>query len=197
VSEQFLDDLMKAKRTLLMADVTATARPVLIVLCGLPGSGKSFLSERLGQALPAVVVESDRVRKAVHDVPIYTGAESAYVHRLCHAMIANLLESGFRVVFDATNLFERQREVLYHLADRCQAGLLVVRVVAPAGVARQRLLKRGASAAAVSDADWEVYCRMVRMSQPIARPHLRVDTSKHMASEVNRVVRAVARLGKF
>jgi hypothetical protein len=35
------------------------------------------------------------------------------------------------------------------------------------------------------------------MSQPIARPHLTVDTSNDMASEVNRVVRTVARLGEF
>jgi predicted kinase len=58
------------------------------------------------------------VRKDAHDAPIYTGAESTYVHHHCHAMIGNLLESGFRVVFDATDLFRRQREVLHRPADR-------------------------------------------------------------------------------
>ncbi len=42
-----------------------TAWPVLIMLCGLPATGKSYLARRLVERVPFVIVETDFVRKAL------------------------------------------------------------------------------------------------------------------------------------
>jgi predicted kinase len=181
----------KVEAVLLPPDMETTAYPVLIMMSGLPGSGKSYLSQRLAQQLPAVVVESDRVRKVLFPQPTYSGQESTIVHCTCQEVIRRLLRKGVRVVFDATNLVEFQREILYNLADRSSARLLVVRTVAPEQVVQERLERRKDSADGASDADWRVYRRMSKREQEIRRTHLCIDTSHDIDDAVWKVMRAV------
>jgi hypothetical protein len=183
----------KVEAVLLPPDMETTAYPVLIMMSGLPGSGKSYLSQRLAQQLPAVVVESDRVRKVLFPQPTYSGQESTVVHRTCQEVMRRLLRKGVRVVFDATNLVEFQREILYNLADRSSARLLVVRTVAPEQVVQERLERRKDSIEGASDADWRVYRRMSKREQKIRRTHLCIDTSHDIDDAVRKVMRAVRR----
>jgi predicted kinase len=188
-----LPESLAQVRKLLPLDMETTAYPVLIMLSGLPGSGKSYLSDRLAEQLSAVVIESDRVRKALFSKPTYSAEESARVHRTCQQTMRWLLREGVRVIFDATNLVEFQRETLYSLAERSGAGLLIVRVTAPEEVVRQRLTQRAARADSTSDADWKVYRRMSDREQRIGQPHLCIDTSQDIDDAVRKIVRAVRR----
>ena len=182
-----------AEAVLVPADMETTAYPVLILMSGLPGSGKSYLSEQICAQLPCVIIESDRVRKALFREPTYAAEESAWVHRTCQVLMRRLLELGVRVIYDATNLLEFQREILYGLAERCGAQLIIVRTVAPEAVIRKRLEQRRSEGDRTSDADWQVYRRMAQSEQRILRPHLCVDTSQDIQEAVCRIVRAAGR----
>lgn len=190
-------DLAKAaaqlEAELLPADIATTAYPVLILMSGLPGSGKSYLSERVAAQLPAVIIESDRVRKILFPKPTYTAEESALVHRTCQELVRHLLKAGVRVIFDATNLVEFQREVLYNIAARSNADLLIVRTVAPEPVIRERLQQRKARGDSLSDADWQVYRRMSQSEQKIRRAHLCIDTSQDIDEAVRKIVKLAHR----
>ena len=54
-----------AAKSTLTIPPPALGQPVLVVLCGLPGTGKTTLARRLADALPAVIIESDRVRQPI------------------------------------------------------------------------------------------------------------------------------------
>ncbi len=183
----------KVEALLLPPDMETTAYPVLIMMSGLPGSGKSYLGQRLAEQLPAVIIESDRVRKALFLEPVYSAQESTIVHRTCHEVLRRLLRRGIRVIFDATNLVEFQRELLYSLAEHSGAHLLIVRTVAPEHVIRERLEQRKVAGEGASDADWRIYHRMSKSEQKIRRTHLCIDTSRDMDEAVQKVVRAVRR----
>jgi len=186
--------IARVEDELLPADMETTAYPVLILMSGLPGSGKSYLSERIVQQLPAVIVESDRVRKVLFPHPTYEAEESATVHRACHELTGRLLRKGVRVILDATNLVEFQREWLYSLAERSGARLLVVHTVAPEEVIRQRLERRKTNGDSTSDADWQVYLRMSKREQGIDRTHLCIDTSQDISQAVHKIVKAASRV---
>jgi predicted kinase len=154
-------------------------RPLLVLLVGAPGTGKSRLARRLAAALNAQIVESDRVRKQLFAEPRYTGGEHAAVYGWCHTVLRSALVVGRPVVFDATNLEERARRRVYEIAESCNARLLVVWATAPAGVVQERMLRRREvrDADDLSDADWGVYLALRRRAEPIRRPHVVVNTS--------------------
>jgi predicted kinase len=171
-----------------------TADPVLVMLCGLPGTGKSHLARGLAGVLPFAIVESDQVRKILFPECNYSGEESRWVHRTCHALMAKLLRKGVRVIYDATNLHERHRELVYRLADGEGVKLIIVKAVAPEGVAYDRLQGRhegDADEGEVSEADWEVYRRMGRNVEPIARNHIVVDTSQDLSPAITKLLRLI------
>ncbi|HEM62386.1 MAG TPA: ATP-binding protein, partial [Chloroflexi bacterium] len=154
-----------------------TVDPVLVMLTGLPGTGKSHLARCLAEVIPFCIVESDQVRKALFPNAEYSGEESHWVHLTCHAVMEKLLKKGVRVIYDATNLHERHREQVYRLADDLGVKLIVVKVTAPEAVASARLQGRQENNDEdVSDADWRVYRRMARDVDPIRRNFVVVDT---------------------
>ncbi|MBI5650830.1 MAG: ATP-binding protein [Chloroflexi bacterium] len=140
LSSDFADAVARVRADLICPAETLVA-PVLIVISGLPGTGKSYLARRLAERLPSVIVQSDFVRKIILTRPTYARVENFYVHRVAHAVIEQLLRAGYRVISDATNLAEWHREKLYRIAERTGARVVIVRTVAPEEIVRARLEK--------------------------------------------------------
>ncbi len=170
-----------------------TASPVLVVVSGLPGTGKSYLAHRIAERMPSVIVESDMVRRTLFPVPSYSGLESMWVHRVAHAIIASLLATGHRVIYDATNLVEWHRQKVYYIAEQQGAKLVIVRTVAPEDIVRIRLQRRRESPDPddLSDAGWEVYEHLKKRAEPIRRSHLVVHTDGDLSSALSKIVRAM------
>ncbi|MBL7166850.1 MAG: AAA family ATPase [Dehalococcoidales bacterium] len=167
------------------------AEPVLIVVSGLPGTGKSFFSRRLAERVPLLVLESDALRKALFSLPSHSAGESSQLFRAVHLLIEELLKDGISLVLDATNLSERFRERLYSIADRTNARLVMVLVEAPPEVVRQRLEDRAGDPEDNSDADWSVYCQMRPSVERISRNHYVIDTSRDTEPVIDKVVREI------
>lgn len=171
------------------------ANPALIVVSGLPGTGKSHFCRRLAERLDLVILESDSLRRRLFHVPSHAREESARLFHACHALVEELLRRGMSVALDATNLEEHNRERLYHIADQAGARLVIVRMEAPPEVVRQRLDRRSQrqDRQDQSDADWGVYARMKPTVEKIGRNHFAVDSSRDIDPVVDKIVRLVNR----
>jgi predicted kinase len=169
-------------------------RPVLVLMCGLPGTGKSTTTQEIVSRVPMVVIRTDEVRKLLFHPPEYSFAESKQVYQVCHALIYDLLIHGNSVVFDGTNLAESHRESVYRISDRAGSKLVIVLTVAPEETVRARLANRvdsNSSGSDRSDADWAVYKKLRSSFETIQRPHLVVDTSQDMLPQVEAIVRQI------
>ena len=172
-----------------------TGRPILVVLCGLPGSGKSYFGRRLVQRVPLLVLESDVLRKVLFPTPTYTAYESQRFFDAYHALTADLLGTGTPVLLDATNLIEYHREKLYKIADRRGAKLILIYTTAPESLVYERLTARSVDldSESHSEADWTVYLKLYPTAEPVRQQHVVVDTSRDIAPIINKVAHQIRR----
>ena len=161
------------------------------MLCGLPGTGKSYFARALVQKAPFVWLSSDRTRKLLVDKPSYSRREHRRVFSAMHVLMRGYLRDGYSVVFDATNLNENVRRPLYESAEAVGIEPLIVRFTAPSELVRRRLTEReeGRADASQSDATWEIYSRMAVADQPVPRPHLLVTGPEDAADVLSEVIR--------
>ncbi|OGO30041.1 MAG: hypothetical protein A2Z29_06385 [Chloroflexi bacterium RBG_16_56_11] len=171
------------------------AKPTIVVVSGLPGTGKSSFSRRLAERLPFVILESDALRKALFAEPTYSATESARLFNTIHFLIDGLLKKGMPLILDATNLSERYRERIYSIADHRQARLILVLVQAPPGVVQERLKARAGrrDSSESSEADWAVYEKLKTTAEKIRRNHFVVDTSRDITPIIEKIVREASR----
>ncbi len=155
----------------------AVKKPVLVLVSGLLGTGKTYFSKQLSERLPFVILESDALRRVLNPNPNHSKPESARLFSAIHLLCERLLKEGYSVIADATNLTERHRQHFYDISDRTGVRLIIVQVEAPPLVVKGRLDKRGKESDNNSDADWNVYRRMRKSVDKIKRKHYSVDTS--------------------
>ncbi|MYD36443.1 MAG: ATP-binding protein [Dehalococcoidia bacterium] len=173
---------------------TPPGHPSLVLLSGLPGSGKSHFCRELVQLAPSLVVlESDALREILFSHPTHGGSENARLFPAVHRLLERLLRIGHQVAVDATNLRRRNRKMLYDIAIRVGAPLVIIETTAPEDMIRQRLSQREADIAAdrqtddVSTAGNDVYDRMIQTAQPIRHDHITVDTSQDITPALRQI----------
>ncbi len=166
-------------------------RPAFIVVSGLPGTGKSYFCRRLAERLGYPILESDALRRELFPAPVYSAAESTYLFRAIHRLIEEMLGRGIPLILDATNLSERYRRVLYDIARRNNARLVLVAIVAPPGLVKSRLEARAAEGEAFSEADWAVYRKLRPTADRIRRRHFTVDTSRDITPALDEIIKKV------
>lgn len=145
-------------------------RPCLILVGGLPGTGKSTLAQGLAQHAGFTILRSDVVRKELAGVPvhesahaapdqgIYTPAWTERTYAECLHRAEQALFEGQRLIVDASFIQEKHRQMFLEAAAQLRIPCaFLVRQAAPEEV-RARLANRKGDA---SDADWAVYQRAV------------------------------------
>ncbi len=145
--------------------------PAMILMCGLPASGKSWLAKRLARPLRAALLTSDVRRKILAGIAPTRRAGADYeaglyapelkqrtYQTLCEDALAEL-RSGHSVVVDATFSRAHWRAPFVDAAARLELPYYVVHVEAPERVIRARLARRAGDKRSASDADIEVYLR--------------------------------------
>ena len=154
-------------------------KPLLIVMVGLPGTGKTYLARNIQESFPVTIIQSDQVRTLCFGQPKYTRSENKYVFELCHRVINNLLEEGVPVLFDATNMIEANRKVLYQISKLNKAKLFVLKIITQEKIIEGRIRDRSLRQASYdfSKADWAVYRRMQKLDHTINISHTIINNS--------------------
>ncbi|VAW36789.1 hypothetical protein MNBD_CHLOROFLEXI01-3761, partial [hydrothermal vent metagenome] len=102
----------------------------LLIMVGLPGTGKSSVVEGLSKFMSFVVISTDNIRLHLRNQPTYTAAEMMLVYEVCYSIIESRLREGQRVIFDASNYLAARREHLMKLGKRAGAPVAVCSVQA-------------------------------------------------------------------
>ena len=163
-------------------------RPTLILLSGLPGTGKTTFARALSERLAFEHVESDAIRRGLAPHPRYTSGESGAVFARAEASARAALTAGRHALLDATNLTQRDRKRFVRLAETLQAPIVAVRVTAPEATIRARLHppREGFSQAGV-----DIYELMRDRGQPFPFPVVVIDTRFPLEPGIDLVLRLI------
>lgn len=136
-------------------------RPCLVMVAGLPGTGKSTLAAGLAERSGFRVIRSDVVRKELDagglGSALYSAETTARTYAECLRRAEEALFEGGRVLVDANFRREDQRRAFLDAAMRWGVPGVVLLCRARPEIARGRLDARRGDA---SDADWSVYLRV-------------------------------------
>ena len=173
-------DLEKAHRYCEMARrQTEFQTPLLVIMSGSSGSGKTYVSGQLMAALPAIRIRSDIERKrllrleenASSDSDIAGGAYnsdiSAAVYSRLNTLAADLLLSGHSVILDASFLRLAQRDSASAVAVRTGAQRVFLQTTAEDAVLRARIQARSTRADDASEADTNVLDYQLQTAEPL------------------------------
>jgi len=150
----------------------------LVLVGGLPGTGKTTLAGRLADELGAVLLSSDRIRKelagrtptdpapASYRDGIYTPAYTEQTYRELVHRAKELLSRGESVVLDASWTAAVHRAAARAVSNRTHSPLIELRCDAPAEIAAIRLRDRKRS---ISDATPVIAVAMTAAMDPWPR----------------------------
>ena len=132
---------------------TQPRQPQLVITHGLPGSGKTFESQRLLEREGAIRLRSDVERKrlfglrmlassSAQGLNLYTPDTTARTYAQLFKTARLALQAGWPVILDAAFLQRAQRQQALALAGELGAPFFILDCQAPPQLLRQRLLAR-------------------------------------------------------
>lgn len=183
------------------------AKPWLLVVFGLPGTGKSYLAKRFAEKTFAAHLLSDSIRKQLADIGVWTHRFADYRQGIYSPEMTKktydelfrraevFLKSGERVILDATFPSEDSRNRCRELAARLKVPARLVFVHHPEAVALRRLTRRRKTET-FSDANVKVYRAMKeRFIFPKGEEEvIKINTAKPLKESLSKIERALLHL---
>jgi aminoglycoside phosphotransferase family enzyme/predicted kinase len=172
-----------------------TGRPALLLMHGCSGSGKTWLAQRLLEALGAVRLRADVERKRLHGVAmladsrqavgdIYTPEAGRRTFGHLRREAGRLLGDGYLVIVDATFLNRATRADFIALADEARVPCHILSIEADPALLRERISHRRARADDASEADLAVLEGQLASQEPLAGAELALRVAFPAAGEI-------------
>lgn len=154
-------------------------RPELIVVCGLPGVGKSTVADWVTAQVDGVHLRTDEIRKELFEDPEYTEAETRTVYQTLLERGRAAVARGTSAVLDATFKRREHRRAVPEIATAEGVSWRLIKVDAAENVVRKRIEDRTDD---LSDADVSIHEKFRREYDPIRLDHEVVDNSDSFAA---------------
>lgn len=146
-----------------------------MIICGLPGVGKTTIAKDLAPLINAVVLSTDKIRKEMIPNPNYKKQEKKLIYKVLLIVAKYLHKAGINCILDATFNTENSRRELTKKLDLSQEQICLVECMCPEDIVISRLKHRKND---YSDADISIYKKMKRIYEPIKGEHIIINTNQ-------------------
>ena len=145
----------------------------MIIVSGLPGSGKTHLASRLASKLGAEYISSDLTRKEIESRGEYAFEDNLTVYEEMARRAGDELRHGNTVVIDATFYLREMRSLFSTLAALLHKKVCNIELFADKNLIRQRLSQPRLH----SHADYAVYEQLVSQYESPEGEHLTLEST--------------------
>ena len=147
---------------------------MIVIVCGLPGVGKTTFAKKLAPLINATVLSTDKIRKELISSPTYEKEERRLIYDVMILSAKYLHNSGANCILDATfNREDSRTEVKKKLGIQGRE-FFVIECTCPENVIISRLKERKNDC---SDAGVEVYQKMKKIYEYVKGKHITIDTT--------------------
>ncbi|MBI2035446.1 MAG: ATP-binding protein [Candidatus Liptonbacteria bacterium] len=140
----------------------------LILICGLPGAGKTVRARLLEKELSSyILIDQNEIRRR-RGIKRMPKSQDATLREI-DVLAAKYLRLGKGVIIDSVNRYLFRRHQLYGVASGCGKRALVLEVVCSEKIAKERMRRRTKGDALLSDpADIAVYDRLKKLWEDVS-----------------------------
>jgi len=160
---------------------------MILVLFGLPASGKTFLADELAKEFGCVHFNTDIVRKQFIEKPDYSDKEKRLVYKKMLELSAKELEKGNCIILDGTFYRETMRKKAGELAKKYLDTAVFIELTVTDSEAKRRISERARKKKSPSDATFPVYLKLKKRFQKLKEEHMVIDSETPLRKQVKKV----------
>ena len=148
---------------------------MLIIVCGLQGTGKTTIGKKIAEKTGAILLRTDAIRKELIEYPTYSEDEKSRVYEEMFSQAKELLKTKTTVILDATFAEKQNRQLAKKIAEKTGHGFKIIEVKCSSEkIIKTRLRKRFKDE---SDARYGQYLKYKKIFNPIVEKHIIIDNS--------------------
>jgi len=140
----------------------------MVLITGLPGTGKSTLAAALAAELNAHHLNTDRIREELNLKGKYDARTKKRIYEVMLQRTEELLKTEQNVIVDGTFYQQKLRNRFQRLANRLGKDIRWIELRANESTIRERVNKKRQ----YSEADFEVYKKIKGLYEPLEQAHL-------------------------
>jgi predicted kinase len=165
---------------------------MIIIICGLPGVGKTTLAKELAPLVNAVLLSTDKIRKELFSRPTYGRGERKLIYDAMILIAKYLHKAGINCILDATFTRESSRLEIKKKLGLASKDFHIIECICPEDIVILRLRQRKHD---YSDADFSVYEKMKRIYEPVNEEHITIDTSTLSNKDIRSIAEKILEKG--
>src|SRR5579863_6554441 len=150
---------------------------MIILVMGLPGSGKTYFASRFANLIHADYINSDRVRQRMFPFRSYSEREKASVYDEMLELMRQAIRQDKDMVLDATFF---KSDIRRKFIDGAGGDIVLIEVAAEESVIEKRLKQKRPD----SDSDFEVYKLIKVQWEPFSGHRLILISSDHYIEDM-------------
>lgn len=155
---------------------------MLFIICGLQGTGKSTVAEKISAKVNGVIIKTDVIRGELFKVPaysrkIYSQKQMQQVYDEMFLRTKKIIEKGENVILDATFTKKENRNKAKAISEKFK----LIETICPEHIVKERMVKRFDDS---SKAKFEHYLKYKKFFEPIDERHIVIDTSKDIDKQI-------------
>jgi predicted kinase len=152
---------------------------MVVIVFGLPGSGKSYFASKLAKKIKADYVNSDRLRKEMFKKRTYSEEEKEAVYLKMLDTMKEAVDQNRNVILDATFHTKETRQP-FMKEMKTKGGIYFIEITTSENITRERLKRKRR----YSEADFKVYKIISIENEPLKKPHLVLQSTNSNIKEM-------------
>lgn len=141
---------------------------MIIIVFGLPGSGKTYLASKLAKNIGAHHISSDVIRKKLVKSPTYSKDEKLLIYKEMFDIMCYYISRNEHLILDGTFYTASIRNTFIEQINLLGGEIKFIEVKADKVTIKERLTQKRKD----SDADYNIYTLIEREFEPYVTDHL-------------------------